>query len=66
MNQQVIDNNTTFKDWQEGTEEERVELKKLITQIEDEGAGEDPVFDDYDEEINENEDNDIDMDDERL
>ena len=61
MNQRVIDNNTTFQDWQEGTEEERVELEKLITQIEEEGAGDDP----FDKEIDDNGDEiDSDKDDE--
>ena len=30
MNQRVIDKNTTFRDWQEGSETKRVELENLL------------------------------------
>ena len=36
MNQRVIDKNSTLKDWQEGTEEELVELENILLQMEEE------------------------------
>jgi len=36
INQRVINKNSTLKDWQEGTEEELVELENLLLQIEEE------------------------------
>jgi hypothetical protein len=64
MNQRVIDDNTTFRNWQEGTEEERVELEKLITQMEEEGAGDDPFDEEIDNnsnEINDDKDDEIEL-----
>lgn len=36
MNQRVLDANSTFQDWQEGTQQERVELENLLLQMEEE------------------------------
>lgn len=62
MNQRVLDNNTTFADWQESTEEEKVELEKLLTEMKEEEAGEDEKEEVQNrEDIELEEDNDVDM-----
>ncbi len=61
MNQRVLDDNQTFRDWQEGEEEERVELENILIQIEEEEALELAIDDENDPEIDKDEEDEIDL-----
>lgn len=61
INQRVLNDNQTFRDWQEGEEEERVELENILIQMEEEEAPELAIDDEKDLEIDKDEEDEIDL-----
>ena len=61
MNQRVLNDNQTFRDWQEGEEEERVKLENILIQIEEEEAPELAIDNENGPEIDKDKEDEIDL-----